>query len=311
MKIDFKAFWQRVLHPPTWAKFLTILLTVISATLSLLILLIEYQGTWLEILAYVLFGLAGLTLAYSVYLIIPLFPKIKNAIVTFLEKREFTNSLLRDFGFRTLIFSIGSFLMSLFFGVFNAYMGSANRSIWYGALAAFYIALIFIRGGVLFYYRNKIGKNPKAKHSEYLKAKVYRNSGIIMLILNVALSAAIAQMIFSNAHFSYMGWTIFAYAAYAFYKITMAIISFVKAQKQEELTVRAVRNINLIDAIVSILALQTALLTTFANGEVNVSLANTLTGIAVSLICITIGVYTVVSATKKMKEIQKENNKDE
>ena len=118
-------------------------------------------------------------------------------------------------------------------------------------------------------------------------------------------------MIFSDAHFTYMGWTIFAYAAYAFYKITIAIITLVKAHKQTDLTVRAIRNINLVDALVSILALQTALLTMFSEGDVNISLFNTMTGIVVSALSITIGVYMIVFANKKMIELQKENTNNE
>ena len=118
-------------------------------------------------------------------------------------------------------------------------------------------------------------------------------------------------MIFSDAHFTYMGWTIFAYAAYAFYKITMSIISFIRAHRQEDLTVRAIGNINLVDALVSILALQTALLTMFSEGKVNISLFNTLTGIAVSGLSVGIGIYMIVSANKKMKELKKENNTNE
>ena len=190
-------------------------------------------------------------------------------------------------------------------------MGIVNRSIWYGALAAFYIALAFIRGGVLTYHSKKIGKQKNTQNDEYVKAKVYRNSGIITLILNIALSAVIAQMIFSDAHFTYIGWTIFAYAAYAFYKITMSIISFIRAHKQTDLTVRAIRNINLVDSLVSILALQTALLTMFSEEGVNISLMNTLTGIAVSVISISIGIYMIVSANKKMKELQKEKTNNE
>ena len=124
-------------------------------------------------------------------------------------------------------------------------------------------------------------------------------------------SSAIAQMIFSEAHFTYMGWTIFAYAAYAFYKITMSIIALIKAHKQTDLTVRAIRNINLVDSLVSILALQTALLTMFSEGEINVSIFNTFTGIVVSLLSVGVGIYMIVSANKKMKKIQKENKHNE
>lgn len=308
MKIDFRALWNKILNPPTYVKVLTFIITLVSATLSLVMVALGLENGVLAIVAYTLFGIAGVSLTYSVYLIIPLFPKMKKAIIEWMEKRDFTHLLLRNFGFRTLIFAIGSFLMSLLFSGFNAYMGIANRSIWYGALAAFYIALAFLRGGVLVYHKNRIGKKTQSQNDEYNKAKVYRNSGIITLILNIALSSAIAQMIFSDAHFTYIGWTIFAYAAYAFYKITTAILSFIRAHKQDDLTVRAIRNINLVDALVSILALQTALLTMFSEGDINVSLFNTLTGIAVSILSVGIGIYMVVSANKKMKELQKENN---
>lgn len=309
MKIDFRSLWKKILNPPTFVKVLTFIVTLISATLSLVMVGLELENGALAIIAYILFGVAGVSLAYSVYLIIPLFPKMKSGIIAWLEKRNFTHLLLRNFGFRTVIFAIGSFLMSLLFSGFNAYMGIKNRSIWYGALAAFYIALAFLRGGVLAYHKSRMGK--KTQNDEYIKAKVYRNSGIITLILNIALSSAIAQMIFSNAHFTYMGLTVFVYAAYAFYKITMSIIALIKAYKQTDLTVRAIRNINLVDALVSILALQTALLTMFSEGEINISLFNTFTGIIVSVLSVSIGIYMIVSANKKIKELQKEYSNDE
>jgi len=309
MKIDFRSLWKKILNPPTWAKVLSFIITLLSATLSLVMVGLGLENGALAIIAYILFGVAGVSLTYSVYLIIPLFPKMKSGIIAWMEKHEFTHLLLRNFGFRTVIFAIGSFLMSLLFSGFNAYMGIKNRSIWYGALAAFYIALAFLRGGVLAYHKSRIGK--KTQNDEYVKAKVSRNSGIITLILNIALSSAIAQMIFSDAHFTYMGLTIFAYAAYAFYKITMSIIALIKAHKQTDLTVRAIRNINLVDALVSILALQTALLTMFSGEDINISLFNTLTGIAVSALSVSIGIYMIISANKKMKEIQKENKNNE
>lgn len=310
MKIDFGKIWNKILHPPTWVKILTAVIVPLSAVGALLMLLVDYDLSALAIVAYTLFGIAGVSLAYGVYLVIPLFPKIKAGVVSFLERYEFSRLVLRNFGFRTVIFATGSFVMSLLFSAFNAYMGIANRSVWYGALAAFYISLAFLRGGVLTYHKNKT-KLDKLQNDELRKAKVYLKSGIITLILNVALSVAIAQMIFSGQHFSYMGWTVFAYGAYAFYKITSSIISFVRAHKQTDLTVRAIRNINLVDALVSILALQTALLTMFSEDGVDISLANTLTGCAVSLISIAIGIYMIVSATKKIKRIRKEKINNE
>ena len=77
MKIDFRALWNSILNPPTWAKVITFITTFLSATLSIFIVILGFENTLLSIVAYVLFGIAGLSLAYSVYLIIPLFPKMK------------------------------------------------------------------------------------------------------------------------------------------------------------------------------------------------------------------------------------------
>ena len=71
--------------------------------------------------------------------------------------------------------------------------------------------------------------------------------------------------------------------------------------------VRAIRTINLADGAVSILALQTALLFTFRSGDVDVSLFNTFTGAAVSLLTLALGVFMIVEAQKKIKQIQREN----
>lgn len=305
MKEKWKKLLKKIKNPPLWAQLLTYGVTVVSAVGALLILLVEYTGNALEIVAYTLFGLAAISLSYSVYLIVRMIPRLKKLIILWTEKYEFTHSLLRNFGFRTIIFSIGSFLMSIAFGAFNAGMGIAYRSIWYGALATYYVCLALFRGGVLLYHkRRRGGRKGEEKGSRaeaFSRAKIYRNCGIILLILNVALSSAIAQMIFDDRGFSYAGWTIFAYAAYAFYKITMSVINLFRAKKQDDLTVQAVRNINLTDAAVSILALQTALLATFQTGEVNISLFNTLTGIAVSAVAVTLGIVMIVRGVRAMK----------
>lgn len=312
MKIDFPTLWKKILHPPKWAKVLTFIVTVISCAASILLLFVDYaEDSIIAILSYLLYAVAALTLTYSVYLLIPIVRNAKTNIVAWMENHKYTNRYLHDFGFKTIITTVMSFAMSFINGCINGYLGIVNKSIWYGALAMFYIALAFVRGGVLFYHSRRLIKKDKNQNDDFAKAKVYLGSGIATLILNLALSSAIAQMIFSNAHFEYVGWTIFYSAAYAFYKITMSIISFIKAHKQTDLTVRAVRNINLVDALVSILALQTALLTVFSDPSVNISLYNTLTGTAVSLSAIAIGIYMIVSASKTIKKLQKEETNNE
>lgn len=301
MKEWFTNLYTWLKNPPTYIKVLTFLVATLSSIGSIIVAVTMDMESALSVLAYILFGIAGITLAYAVFLIIPLFPKMKNGILEWMEKRSFTRKLVENYGFRTIIFAVGTFSLSIVFAGVNAYLGIAYKSIWFGALATYYIMLAFMRGGILISHQKNGAEN------EQKQIKLYRNCGIVLLILNVALSSSIAQMIFDGAHFVYVGLTIFAYAAYAFFKITMSIINFIKANRRESLVVQAIRNINLADAVVSILALQTALLNTFSQGDINVSLMNTFTGIIVSAFTVGLGVYMIIKSSKQ-KTINKGKN---
>ncbi|MBQ8291912.1 MAG: hypothetical protein IJX88_05355 [Clostridia bacterium] len=307
MNERFKKFLQK-LKSPTW-KFLipVYAFTLIFIALSLVMVIIGFEGKWYEVFAYVSFGFAGITLAYTVYTVVKVVPTAKASVMRFLESKPLTDRLLKSYGFRTIVFAVGTFTLSLAYSVFNGAMGIVYRSIWYGALAAYYIILAVMRGGILLYHSKRRG----GATDELSQLYTYRRCGVLLLIVNVALSSAMAQMIFDDRAFTYAGWTIYAFAAYAFFKITMSILNFFKAKKEAEYTVEAIRNINLTDATVSILALQTALLGTFSTAEVDVSLFNTLTACAVTVITVGLGVYMLGKANKRLKEIQEENKNGE
>lgn len=292
MKEWFTNLYAWLKNPPTYIKILTFLVAILSSIGSIIVAVTMDMESALSVLIYILFGIAGISLAYAVFLILPLFPKIKSSVMAWTLKRSFTRKLVENYGFRTIIFAIGTFSLSIVFAGVNAYLGIAYKSIWFGALATYYIMLAFMRGGIL------ISHQKNSTENERKQIKLYRNCGIVLLALNLVLSSSIAQMIFDGAHFVYVGLTIFAYAVYAFFKITMSIINFIKANRRESLVVQAIRNINLADAVVSILALQTALLNTFSQGDIDVSLMNTFTGIIVSAFTVGLGVYMIMKSSK-------------
>ena len=221
--------------------------------------------------------------------------------------KNFYRRLKTDYAFRTLFFASFSFAMSVAFGLFNGVQGILYASIWNGALAAYYIVLAFMRGGVLYYQKGRKSKYSNEREDRLKQAKTYRNSGIVLLILQIALSSATAQMIFDERAFTYAGWTIYGAAAYAFTRITVSIIQIRKVRQHSDFTLRAIRTANLADAAVSILALQTALLSTFGGEELNPSVFNTATGIAVTLLTITLGVFAIVDAQKNIRKIKQGN----
>lgn len=295
-----KKLFKKFLRPKGALLVLTYVLTVVFITAAILMLFVEYEGTPLEILAYTSFGLAAVSLAYSVYTIVIYAPGLKDRVYNLLMSNRLSRTVMENWGFRTILTSIFALAMSIFNSVLNAYLGISERSIWFGALAAYYIFLALMRSGLLIYHRTK-----KDYESEGItRAKRYMLCGILLLILNAALSSAIAQMIFDDRGFSYKDWLIFAFAAYAFYKIIMAVRNAIKARRQDDLTIQAIREINLVDAAVSILALQTALLHTFGDGSIDISLFNTLTGSAVSIFSVGLSIMMIVRGHKTIKELK-------
>lgn len=295
-----KEFLKKFLRPKGALLVLTYVLTVVFITAAILMLFVEYEGTPLEILAYTSFGLAAVSLAYSVYTIVIYAPGLKDRVYNLLMSNRLSRTVMENWGFRTILTSTFALAMSIFNSVLNAYLGITERSIWFGALAAYYIFLALMRSGLLVYHRTK-----KDYETEGLtRAKRYMICGILLLILNAALSSAIAQMIFDDRGFSYKDWLIFAFAAYAFYKVIMSVINAVKARRQDDLTIQAIREINMVDAAVSILALQTALLHTFGDGSVNISHFNTVTGIVVSLFSVGLSLIMIVRGRRIIKEIK-------
>lgn len=234
--------------------------------------------------------------------------KIKEKLELWADKYELTREMKSSYGVRTLVFAIGSFAISIAYGAYNITLSALNSSLWYGALAIYYILLAIMRGGVLVFHnkKRKARKNDKAIENERIKQiKKYRNCGILLVIIIAAISLAVAEMIGDDKTFEHTGLMIYASATYTFYKITIAIINIVRAKKQTDMTVQAIRNINMADALVSMLALQTSLLHAFGdeNGKGNGfdKILNGVTGLVVCVLVVALGIYMIINAQRKLK----------
>lgn len=251
---------------------------------------------WFQIFSYVLYALAALSLAYLVFVTVCFVPKIKTNIARWAQKYEFTEKLLHDYGYRTVAFAVVTWAVSAAYALFQGTLAVLSHSVWFGALAGYYLVLAFLRGGVVL-----SGRKGETETEKYLRRiRVYRAGGILLLVLTLALAAAVAQMVYANRAFEYAGLMIYASAAYAFYKIVMAIYNLVKARRQSDFKIRAVRNINFADAAVSVLALQTAMFQAFSP-EADVSLYNAVTGGAVCFLIVALGAFMIVRATIALK----------
>lgn len=281
-------------------KLITALYCLFSICSIIAAIILAAIGLTHNVITYILFGLSAVGLTYLVFFAIILAPRIKQGIIDLLKKHKFTNELLQSYGYRSLIFAICSFLINVAYAVMQGVIAILSLSIWYGVLAIYYISLSIIRGGIIGVSR----KRQRKKQSFTLEKQVraYRNCGIYLVLLTLALIAAIVQMAVANQGFAYAGLMIYTVATYTFYKLGLAIYNVFKVRKHNDYTLQSMKNLSLADSLLSLLALQTALLQAFGGGY-NPALPNALTGAAISITIITMGIIMIIGGNKKLKEL--------
>ena len=295
-----KVLFNKLKKPDKTTFALTFILTVIFIALSI-VLVIMYPNF---ILSYPVYAFAAIGLGYSVYLIVLVAPKIRAKIIRALEKNKFTKELYKNFGYRKMVFAIVSFILNVLYALTHAVFAVLAKSVWLGALATYYIALSAIRGGAITVSGKTRGKTDM--ESKLKQVRSYRNCGIYTVLLNFALLGALVQMVVSNQGFSYAGYLIFVMAAYTFYKVIFSVIDMVKLRKTNDYSIRAINRIGFVSSLVSLFALQTAMFAAFGQG-IDTRLPNSITGGAVSLLIIAIGVLMVIKAVKIEKNLRKDS----
>ena len=300
----FKELLIKLKTPSVLFSILFSIVAVLVIALTVVLVVLGYDNS---ILSYILYAISAIALTYLVYIIVYYAPKMKEGVLNTLKKHKFTNELLTSFGYRSVIFAIFSFVINLAYAIFQAVFAILSHSVWYGVLAIYYIALTLIRGGVVVISRKR--KKQTKQYSLESQVKSYRNCGIYLILLNIALIAAVVQMVIVNQGFEYAGLMIYVMATYTFYKLGLSIYNLVKAKKKKDYIIQTIKNISFADALVSVLALQTAMFQAFSQGYIP-TLPNSLTGGAVSVAIIVLGLIMIIGGNKKLKEIKKEEENE-
>lgn len=290
--------WQKLKNPHgIWLCLFYVFFALVVSSTIVLVVIVQKQSFY----HYILYAFSALLLTYFVYTIVKLAPKMKKATITALKKHKFTNSLLENYGYRTVVFSVISFIINIAYVVFLGVLAFLTKSAWYISITAYYLILSLMKGNVFY-------SKQKSTSSDIKHIKTYRFSGIMFILLMIAFSGIIVLIYKSNMYFEYAGLMIYAVAAYTFYKLGFAIYNIFKAKRQDDWYVQNIRNINLASALISLIVLQVAMFQAFSP-ENNTSVANGLTGGAVALIIMALGIYMIYKANKTLKQKENKNGK--
>lgn len=230
---------------------------------------------------------------------------IKETIRDVRARYALADRLYQDYWYRTVLVTSVSFLLNIFYAVSNGIFGWFQHSAWLGTLAAYYLVLSVMRFGVV-RYGWKVRNLEMDQSKKLRELRIYRNTGILLLMNTIVLDGTVILLLHNKGGKSYPGTLVFAVAAYTFYKTIMSVIHMIKAKRMKSPLLVAVRNIGYADALVSMLSLQTALLVSFSDGELDPKQMNGISGLAVGIIVSFLGIYMIYSSGRQKKKLMQE-----
>lgn len=190
--------------------------------------------------------------------------------------------------------------INVFYILLELGMGLYARSAWFVALAVYFSLLAGMR-----YLLVRRGGEKRGPETELRR---YRACGVLLLVMNQTLMGIVFLMVRYGRGFKYPGYFNYAMAAYAFYAVISAAVRLGKARRYDSPILSAARIIRFVAALVSILALETALIDQFGEpGEEQFrSVMTAATGAGVCLTVIIIAVYMIVKSTKALRALRKD-----
>lgn len=198
----------------------------------------------------------------------------------------------------------GSLAYNTAYAIFQLGLGFFHASVWFYSMAVYYILLAVMRFYLLQYTKSHIpGEDRQAELHRY------RFCGVILVLMNLALSVIVFYITWQNRTFRHHEITTITMAAYTFTSFTMAVINMVKYRKYHSPVFSAAKAVSFAAAMVSMLTLETAMLTVFGeNGQETFRRVMTAsTGGAVALAVLVMAVYMIVRSTLELGRLDREN----
>jgi hypothetical protein len=190
-----------------------------------------------------------------------------------------------------------SLLSNIAFAGYHLIFGVVTASWWLFTVGVYYTVLSIMRFVVI-----------RVKKNEQRLAKI--TGGMLMALSVPLVGTVILSVVRDRGHKLHMIIMI-AMAAYAFTRITLAIINLAKARKSPSTKLITLRNISFASACVSIFALQRSMLVSFEGmTETEIRIMNAATGSAVCILVFLLGLSLLIFQRYPKTENDQNQNKD-
>lgn len=159
-----------------------------------------------------------------------------------------------DFSIKTYITSSLSLLMTVIFSLFNLILFILHKTYYSLGISIYYILLTLLRLIILYNIYNK--KNNINS--------VYNKTKVLFSLLNIFMLIPIVLMVLNRKNvFIECESLAISLALYTTIRITLSIINYVKTKKIDNILIKELRHINLIDSLLALLVLEHTMLFVF------------------------------------------------
>ena len=216
--------------------------------------------------------------------------KITNLLI---RLAPFTEKYIKDIKKRTELFLRLGLAVNIGYALFNVFTGVFYHSVWFGAVAVYYIMLCFIK---FFLLNRGFEKRGRKEYGDLLTC------GVMLLILSGAVTAIIYIMIWRNEAVRYSEVVIYVSAAYTIFRICAALFDTVKLRHLKSPTLYAAKALSLSVALMSLFSLQFSVLDISPIDKTSRYIINVVSGSAVGILTITISLLTIKRAYKQLRK---------
>ena len=209
--------------------------------------------------------------------------------------KNFINYFLKNKKARTEIMLRLGLIINIGYAGYNLVTGFLYRSIWFGAVAVYYIMLCTIK----FFL---IRRGFEAERGRRRALRDMQISGVMLIVLNLTISILIYRMIVTDSVHLYGGSVITMAAGYTVFRIVAVIVDWWGTRGSFDPIFFTTKGLSFSVALMSLFSLQTSLLDRFMHSSGTRQGLNTLSGSAVTVTVLVIGIRTVMRANKEIKE---------
>ena len=294
--MNWKKFGLKLLYP-----HLAVILTLLPISVAFLVFSLIYLNSTsiIGILSYLLSFYVLLVICFRIPRIILFFKNLK-------QENKYLKKWFSDVHLRMNVSLYASLIWNVAFAIFQLGLGFSHKSFWFYSMFTYYIIL-----GIMRFFLLKHTRKYKANEQTEIEIKKSILCGWLLLAMNLALALLVFFIVYWNRTFYHHMIVTITMAAYTFFTFTFAIINLVKYRKYKSPIYSSAKIISLIAGAVSMLTLETTMLTTFGTTESPVfrQIMLSCTGIAVTAFSITMAIIMIVKGTKQLKD--KDHNKSD